>query len=80
MFNAKKKSWNKMPNTGCKDKSEYCISFFIGWGNKEKEQEKTTAPTGQPPSTQPSQATAAPSAQSTTKVGLKTVAGILSDN
>lgn len=43
-----------------------------GWGNKEKEQEKTTAPTGQPPSTQPSQATAAPSAQSTTKT---TVAG-----
>lgn len=75
-----KKKLEQNAQTGYKDKSEYCISFFIGWGNKEKEQEKTTAPTGQPPSTQPSQATAAPSAQSTTKVGLKTVAGILSDN
>ncbi|XP_048776168.2 protein PRRC2C-like isoform X5 [Ostrea edulis] len=43
-----------------------------GWGTKEKEQEKTTAPSGQPPSTQPSQATAVSSAQSTTKT---TVAG-----
>lgn len=37
MFNVKKKSWNKMFNIGCKDKFEYCILFFIGWGNKEKE-------------------------------------------
>lgn len=76
----KKKVGTKCPILDIKIKSEYCISFFIGWGNKEKEQEKTTAPTGQPPSTQPLQATAAPSAQSTTKVGLKTVARILSDN
>lgn len=80
MFNAKKKVGTKCPILDIKINREYCISFFIGWGNKEKEQEKTTAPTGQPPSTQPSQATAAPSAQSTTKVGLKTVARILSDN
>lgn len=78
LFMFLKKSWNEMPNTGSKDKSEYCMLFFVGWGNKEKEQEKTTAPTGQPPSTQPSQATAVPSAQSTTKVGLKTVGRILS--
>ncbi|XP_078324244.1 uncharacterized protein LOC111125384 isoform X5 [Crassostrea virginica] len=43
-----------------------------GWGTKEKEQEKITASTGQPPSTQPSQVTAAPSTPSTTKT---TVAG-----